>query len=148
VIDLDEIRKEVAVKHGVLLDENDPVLVTVTLNDIILSHYVEKLNSQNETHQRGFSAALDEAVEKSIAESRKVAGRIVTDGANYVTDHCKTAIEDAMASAVREARAEIKGELVNSKKAVRDFRASSFVAGMIFSCAISVVTIVMMRVFL
>ena len=52
MIDFDELRKTVAIKHNVLLGPDDPILVTVTLHDLVLGRYVEVLTAQNEGHQK------------------------------------------------------------------------------------------------
>lgn len=71
MIDFDEIRKTVAIRHGVLLESNDPVLVTVTLNELVLSRYVEILTEQNEAHRKAIEAALRKV---SQMQSRRQAG--------------------------------------------------------------------------
>ncbi len=147
MIDIEEIRKQVAVKHNTVLGENDPLLMLVTMNDLVLEKCIERLNSQNEAHQRGFSAALDEAVEKSIAESRKVSGRIITDGANYVTDRCKESIAEAMALAVVAARVEIKNELVNSTKAIEVAKRSGLLNGWLAASLTTLALVVLLKVF-
>jgi hypothetical protein len=112
MIDFDEIRKEVAIKHGVLLDKDDPVLATVTINETLLQRYVEILNAQNEAHQKALTLALGQGIE----ESKKVAGRIVTEGANYVSDQCKTAIE----ASLKEVEERINKQVVFIVKARED----------------------------
>jgi hypothetical protein len=144
MFDFDEIRKEVAIKHGVVLDKDDPVLATVTINEHVLSRYVEILTSQNEAHQRACSAALAQGVD----ESRKIAGRIVTEGANYVSEQCKTAIAEAMTQAVKEARAEIKDELVGSKKAIEVAKRSGLLNGWLAASLTTLALVVLLKVFM
>lgn len=46
-IDSDEfkkLKKEIALKHGYKLDDNDPILMFVTLNDYMLKQYKEALD--------------------------------------------------------------------------------------------------------
>jgi len=112
MIDFDELRKTIAIKHNVLLGPDDPILVTVTLNDLVIARYVEVLTAQNEGQQRALAAALAEHVEQS-----KAAGsRVITDAANYVSDQVRQAVQTALA----DAGATIRQEVADARAAGRD----------------------------
>jgi hypothetical protein len=103
MIDFDALRKEVAVKHGVLLGPDDPILVTVTLHDLVLGRYVEVLSAQNAGHAKALSAALAEQVEQSKA----LGGRIITEAADYVS----TQVREAVTAAITEAGDRLRADL-------------------------------------
>lgn len=90
-IDFDELRSTVAMKHGVLLDQNDPILVTVTLNEAILNHFVTLV----EERQHEMSRELTAALHTHTAQSKELAGTIITESANYVKSEVLKAVETA-----------------------------------------------------
>lgn len=137
MIDVDEIRKEIAMKHGTLLGENDPILILATMNEILLRQSLETLHDQNEAHQRAFSAALDIGVQ----ESKKFAGRLITEGAEYVTEQCKTAISEAMDHALKKAKEEIRKDLEASKDEVRSTKVAAMWAASVFAVVFSVMLV-------
>lgn len=112
MIDFDELRKEVAIKHSVLLGENDPILVTVTLNDLVLGRYVEVLTAQGEGHVMALSAALQDHIELS----KETGGRIITEAADYVSAE----VHKAVSSAVADASAAIRQDIANAQAANRE----------------------------
>ncbi|HEY9487925.1 MAG TPA: hypothetical protein VIQ51_06335 [Chryseosolibacter sp.] len=92
MVDLDEIRKEVAVEHGVLLDKGDPALVIVTITKEILNQYVEMVVAQNAEYVKSVEAAI----QKGIADSKLTAGRVITEGGDYVGERVKQSIVKTM----------------------------------------------------
>lgn len=89
--------------HNVLLGADDPILVTVTLNERVLKRYVEIFPAQNGRHVKALSAVLAEQVEQSKA----VSGLIITEAANYVGRQVREATTDALT----EVGSKIKAEL-------------------------------------
>lgn len=100
MIDLDEIRKVVAVKHDYLIGEDDPLLVMVTMQDEILRQSLEQLNARNDAHQKAVITLL----QKTTAEAKLSAGRIITEGADYVNKQAKEAIASALDDAIARIR--------------------------------------------
>ncbi len=112
MIDFDELRKTVAIKHNVLLGPDDPILVTVTLHDLVLGRYVEVLTAQNEAHQKALAAVLQEHVEQSKA----TAGRVITDAADYVSGQ----VRQAVTAALSEAGAQLRQDVAEARTASRE----------------------------
>jgi hypothetical protein len=79
-VDTKRLIGEVAKRHGLLLDEDDPVLLTVTLSEFILDEYVEKLN-----------ANLERAFSKEVDRARKEAEAVVVRAGAEVADHMREA---------------------------------------------------------
>lgn len=113
MIDYDEIRKEVAIRHGVLLGENDPILVTVTLNELVLQRYVETISDQSESHQKALAATLAAHTE----QSKETAGRVITDAASYVSGEVRQAVTAALTEVGAQLRQDITEARLASQKA-------------------------------
>ncbi len=109
MLDFDEIRKEVAIRHNLLLTPNDPVLVTITLNELVLREFVSVLIAENERHLVAISLALDEHVGKA----KETGGRVITEASSFVADQTRKAVAEAVA----EATASLKRNLSEAKDA-------------------------------
>ncbi|HEU4854383.1 MAG TPA: hypothetical protein VFS89_03745 [Nitrosospira sp.] len=102
MIDLDEIRKEVAIKNGILLDKADPQLTMVTINQMLLDKAVATLHAQNIEHQKKTVEAVVSVMAESLAKEKETAGRVITDGTDYVAKTCRKEIEAAFAKGLKE----------------------------------------------
>ena len=103
MIDLDEIRKQVAIRHNVLLGENDPILVTVTLNEMVLKHYLEMAASQHSESERLMTIALAQNIE----QAKETAGKVITDAADYVSAQVRQAMNAALLDASNQLRQQV-----------------------------------------
>lgn len=139
MIDADEIRKEIAVRHNIIVDKDDPLIVSAMLTDVLLEHCIKTLNAQNEAHQRAFSMALDQGVQ----ESKKIASRIVTDGADYVSKVCR----DEIVAALKEAKQEIRKDSLESKKAIEDAKRSGLLNGWLAASLTTLTLVVLLKMF-
>lgn len=117
MLDFNELRKEVAIRHNVLLGPDDPILVTVTLNDLVLNRYVEILAAQNAGYQKALAALLHEQQD----QAKVVAGRIITDAANYVSDQ----VRQAVAAAVADASTQLRQDLAEARAIRADAAAAT-----------------------
>lgn len=100
---IEAIRAEVARTHKVILGDNDPILMTATLNRLILEHYLSRMES-------AVSQGLDEfTATVSIAndESKAAAERLVTGAGQYASKAIKTAAD----SVVEQVSKQLAGEL-------------------------------------
>jgi hypothetical protein len=144
MIDYEEIRKEIAIAHNVLLDRDDSVLVIVTLNELMFRHYSEHLAQQvaeqNETHRK----AIEAAQQKGIADAKLTAGRVITEAAAFVSDQVNTAVLAAM----EEGREQIRKDLRKAREETEEARkASAKWAAVSSLCAVIVVGSVLVNVF-
>lgn len=110
-LDVQRLIAEVAKRHNVLLGPSDPILVTLTLNELVLSSYVERL-----------TAALDQAQDRTAVESaqqlasaREVVGKLVTEAGGYVAGQ----IEDAGKAVQAEFLASLGREVQIAQEAAR-----------------------------
>ena len=104
MIDMDEIRKEVAIKHNVLLDEKDPSLWTLTIFELLLFKSVSTLNEQHEANLK----ALVSSQQKSHEETRRLAKKVVDEGTEYACDQISTAITATMDEGKEQIRADLR----------------------------------------
>jgi len=103
--DIEEAISEVARKHNLLLSADDPLLVTVTLNEAILSRIIARQNEAIEAAQDQISAGAAQQIETA----REVASLIVTGAADYVAAEVRaaiTALKDELLAAVTAQKAE------------------------------------------
>ncbi len=103
MITFDEIRKEVALRHNVLIGKDDPILVTVTINELVLSHYL-KLAADSYSQA---NAELSTAIQHQTEEAKKTAGTIITAASDYVASE----IKKVTATAVTDAAVQIKHQV-------------------------------------
>jgi hypothetical protein len=105
-IDVRELLAAIAKRHGVFLSEEDPVLVTVTLNELVLGEYVRLLTKGVEEAQRAVAQANAEHVEATrVAVAKMVASlgewlsKKILDSGKAVHDQLQTIARDAEAAA-------------------------------------------------
>jgi len=129
MIDIEEIRKDIAVEHNNLLSKDDPILISVSISERVLSQCVSILNEQNERNQK----ALLAAVKQGLAEGKVAAKEVVRSGGEYVSDQVHTAIE----SAINEGREELRKDLRLAWSKIEAARKASYVAaGVSVVCAV------------
>jgi len=85
---ISEAIAEVARRHNLLMDHNDPLLVTLTLNEIALGRIVAKQLAAIEAAQDQISAGTAQ----QIAAAREIAGMLITDAARYMADELRDII--------------------------------------------------------
>lgn len=102
MLDLDEIRKEIAIKHGVLLGKDDPIMVSVTLHDKVLERHVDLLSEHYANYTRELAAALQQHVDQST----EMAEKIINQATLHVTEKIKAAAQEAVAESYNKAAAQ------------------------------------------
>jgi len=115
MIDIDEIRKQVAIKHNVILGKDDPILVTVIINEIVLTRYLDLARQRYSDANRELTVALQQQQE----QAKEVAGRIITDAADYVSKQVRTAVGEAVKSAITDASGQLRQQIADAQAAGR-----------------------------
>ena len=115
MIDSDEIRKKIA-----------------SVNEAILTRFVEILTEQNEVLLKKLQAAQVQG----LAEAKATGGRVITDASNYVREQVKAAVEEALG----KGEAQIKRDLAGSRKALHTLRKTAVIAAAV-SCICTVATV-------
>lgn len=125
MIDSDDIRKEIAIKYGFLIDKDDPILAIVMVNEIILQRYVDILNEKNDTNRK----AIEMAQQKGIVDAKLTAGRIFTEGSRHINEQASERVRTVMG----EVLTQIKKELAASRLEIQVVKKVAVVAALV-SC--------------
>ena len=151
-VDFDAIRKEIAVKHNVLLTKDDPVLVTVSLNEIVLAHYLELLSETYDDQARILIQSSQAHTEQSLEQATKTAEKIINQSTEYVSQEIKDVVNksvtEAYSLALKQA-AQLNDDLkrqLNDQAAtvseVRTSRNTSIIAAVIAICCALLILVV------
>jgi predicted RecB family endonuclease len=93
--DIERLIGEVARKHGLLLSRDDPVLVSVTLNEQILSHALGQVNDCLDKAKQ----EIGELSAKQTEAAKTIAEQLITAAAGYIADEVRAAAVDINAKA-------------------------------------------------
>lgn len=133
MIDYDEIRKELAISHNVIIAKDDPILIAVTLNELVFQKYIDILMEQNLEYTEAVQKALDKALQKSVAEAKLTGSRVINEAADYVSEQTHMALTVALEASLIK----IRKELSEAKKEVQTARHTA--ATVIVSCAVMII---------
>jgi hypothetical protein len=81
---------EVAKRHKILLDPDDPAFALITINEIVLSRAIAIVEAQLETMEQ----RLSQISEKQAETAKTIAEAIITASAAYVAERLKDAGAD------------------------------------------------------
>lgn len=110
MIDFEEIRKQIAIKHNVLLDKDDPILVTITINEIVLSRYLDLVTERYSDASRDLTIALLHQQE----ESKRIAEKIITEASDYVSNQVRQSVEESIIEASKYLKQQSLGNNIAS----------------------------------
>lgn len=118
MIDFDAIRSEVAIRHNLLLGKDDPILATITLNELVFARYLDLISEQYDEANRTLTVALQQHVELS----KDTAGKIITDAANYVSDQLRQTVAEVVKEAGKDLRRQVAETQAASREAVANVK--------------------------
>jgi hypothetical protein len=103
-VDIEALRAAVIKKHNVILSKDDPIFITVHLNDLVLADALANVKSIA-TESRNESIA---AVSHQVDVAKAAAAKLITQTAQYVTAevraHVKVALDESSAIAEQSIR--------------------------------------------
>lgn len=108
-MNVQQIIGEVAQKHGVLLRAEDPILVSVTLHELVVSDLVKQI----ELTTQSASVASATASAQQVEAAKKIAETLVTGAANFVGAQVRAAgseVQREIARAVEGHVASLRAE--------------------------------------
>jgi GTPase involved in cell partitioning and DNA repair len=105
MLDYEEIRKEIAIAHNVLLDKDDSALVMATLNDLMFRHYSKHLAQQVAEQNATQRKAIEEAQQKGIEDAKEIGSRVINLATEHVSKYAREAITAAVDSGVERMKA-------------------------------------------
>ena len=120
-MDRAEIEKaigEVARQHNLLLSPDDPLLVTITLNEVILQRIIAGQLQAIEAAQDQIAAGTVQQIE--IA--RQIAGLVITGAADYVAGELKataTALKAEWLAAIEAEKTQLLAAATDARQAQR-----------------------------
>ena len=97
--DREALIAEVAKRHKILLDPDDPAFALITINEIVLSRAIAIV----ETKLEGLEQRLAQISEKQTETAKAIGEAIITAGAAYVAER----IQDAGADLIEKVRTSI-----------------------------------------
>jgi hypothetical protein len=125
---------EVARQHNLLLSPDDPLLVTITLNEVILQRIIAVQLQAIEAAQDQIAAGTSQQIEAA----RQIAGLTITGAADYVAGELKAAAVTVKAEWLAAVQAEKKQIITAAGEARRAqhlaWRAALFVGAVL--CAL------------
>ena len=88
--DREALIAEVAKRHKILLDPDDPAFALITINELVLSRAVAIVEAKLE----GIEQRLAQISEKQVGTAKAIGEAIITAGAAYVAERLKDAGAD------------------------------------------------------
>lgn len=97
-LDIETVRLEIARRHNLLLGKDDPILATVTLNELVIGHFLDRAETgAAETERRGAQRMAQEvAAVKSAAET------LIGGASRYIADEVRKAADDGRRAILQE----------------------------------------------
>ncbi len=112
--DREALIAEVAKRHKILLDPDDPAFALITINEIVLSRAIAIVEAKLE----GMEQRLAQISEKQTETAKAIGEAIITAGATYVAERLK----DAVADLVEKVRTSISPEQAGKQSGSRRSR--------------------------
>jgi hypothetical protein len=103
-MDVDALRAQVARRHNILLANDDPIFITVTLNELVLEEFLSRMQAiADEAHAKSIAAGSHQ-----VELAKTAAGKLITESAGYIanqaTERVTLAVDAAIARAGEAAR--------------------------------------------
>lgn len=120
-IDVERLIGEVARRHHALLGRDDPIFMTVTLNELIIARALERVQAMVEASQDQISAGTAQ----QILASKTIAASLITSAAEHVAGEIRAATTEA----VEQIQAAVAEELRAARLAARTAQKASRTTG-------------------
>lgn len=102
--------QEIAVKHGVVLDKDDPILILQTLNDrlieesrqaqaAMLAQFREEMEAISSQWRDDAKEKAEKILNAALAGSKKAMGSLMQESTNELVQAMKKMISDSLAEA-------------------------------------------------
>jgi hypothetical protein len=92
--EIDRILGEVARRHRIIVSPSDPMVVVLTMFELVLARYLQQTDSALLAQR----AAMSRTIETATATAKAVAQALVTAAADYHVKTTKAAIDEAAAN--------------------------------------------------
>lgn len=127
----ERIRQSILKEHNELLEPNDPILMFLTLNDQLLSHYSEKFE---ELLERKEQERVGNAVSE-LNDASRMSTELVEKAGQYVADTMKEGADQAKRDIIQAGEQQLKVLKAESQRITDASKASRFGAYFIYGAA-------------
>lgn len=97
-IDVDELIAKVAKKHNLLLSKDDPILITITLNEYVVSKHLELVDQ----HFNTLKNDLEQLYFRQQEENKELAKKIINASLKVTQDTIASSAKKASSDLVNE----------------------------------------------
>ncbi len=127
-INIEELIAIVAKKHKVLLSADDPIFLTVTLNEMILNHHLEMVNNNMD----GLKSNLETLYHRQSEENKALAKRMINASLTYSVKSVSEAVSNASKKLIGEMEIVEQRIAKDNRQSINQFKTISKV---MLSCA-------------
>ncbi|GLU28264.1 hypothetical protein Brsp01_34970 [Brucella sp. NBRC 12950] len=122
MLDINEIARDVALRNGTLLGKDDPILISVSINEKIIRHYTDILIADQIDRQK----TLAVTIERHSELSKEAASVIITKAVEAVREQAVNAIRQTAELIGENAAAKVRTEAITLQRELEQFRSSFF----------------------
>ncbi len=121
---IDDLIKEVAIKHQIGLSKDDPIMILPTINRLLLQE--SELNQQ--AILKNFKEELQKVLLSVDANSRNNAKLMINNSTDLYIEQVRVTIEDTLGQSLVNFKKEIRNEYTNARHQAILATISAFVA--------------------
>ena len=130
-IDVERLIGEVARRHTVLLGGDDPIFMTVTLNELIIARALERVQAMVEASQDQISAGTAQ----QVLASKTLAASLITSAADQVAGQVRAATAEAVGQIQATVADELRAARLAANAAQKARSAARLAAGIAIAAA-------------
>ena len=137
-LEIERLIGEVAKRHGVLIGRDDPVFMTITLNEIVLKRALQEMRAAVTAAQDEMAAGMAQqtAAAKTIGET------IITAAAKHVETQLRSAANDAAQEINTALAARLAEARAAADRATAATRIAEWAAGFAVAAAVAIILVV------
>lgn len=124
-MDVQRLIGEVARRHNVLVDPDDPIFVTVILNELLLSEHLTKVQGAIAASERSVAAGA----RRHLESARGAATQVIAESAACAAEHVRAAGVEVRAQLQSVLREALTVALTAAVDSARHRRNSQWAAG-------------------
>ena len=132
---ISELIAEVAKKHHVLLDKSDPILVTLTLNELLLKRYISDFQLKLDEYEQSIAILQSDSIEAS----KKIASQLITESGQYMKQQFQKSV-DEVCEQIKAAQVQPAQQVINPKPELD--RLTVLLYGLIGLCALILLALI------
>lgn len=138
---IDELIREIAVKHNIAVHRDDPIMILHTINDILM----QKNQSAQAEMLKAFQSEMEMATARWIDESKRKSERILSVSLNAASTKMTELMQEGAETAAKQVRVEISKEMETINTKIREIQRVSF-QNLVTSCITLLAALVAMWV--